>query len=65
MKDAAKYKIWAMLLLAPVFIAVGAYNFVMGNIQNSHAWFLWGLISMAAGILWILISKKVRQHPRK
>jgi hypothetical protein len=58
MKNLLKYKIWITLLLSPVFIAIGAYNFVTGNVQYFHTWFLWGLISMVIGTLWILISKR-------
>lgn len=65
MKNLVKYKIWITLLLTPVFVSIGAYNFATGNIEYSHAWFLWGLISMAVGVLWILISGRSRRHSNK
>lgn len=41
MKHLFRYKIWmALLVLSPVFIAIGAYRFTSGNVQLSHAWFL-------------------------
>ncbi|MCO5239810.1 MAG: hypothetical protein M9904_07115 [Chitinophagaceae bacterium] len=51
-------KIWLPLFLSPVFITIGAYNFAMGNISSSRAWFLWGITSMVAGILWLLLSRR-------
>lgn len=65
MRRLVKYKIWGTLLLAPVIVGIGAYNFVTGNIQYAHAWFLWGLISIVAGVLWILISGRFRRHSNK
>ena len=61
MKNLLKYKIWITLLLAPVFIAIGAYNFVMGEVQYAHAWLWWGLTCLIIGILWLLLSKRFKQ----
>jgi hypothetical protein len=58
MKYLLKVKIWTTLMIAPILIAVGAYNFATGNLQHSRAWFIWGLISMLAGICWLVASKR-------
>lgn len=63
MKHLFRYKIWmALLVLSPVFIAIGAYRFTSGNVQLSHAWFLWGFMTMVAGILWLFISERAERH---
>lgn len=57
MKNIVQYKALLSLLLAGIFLAISVYQFAIGNVSNSHAWFLWGMGAMAAGALWLLVIK--------
>ncbi|HRP32694.1 MAG TPA: hypothetical protein PKV73_12415 [Agriterribacter sp.] len=62
MKNGLKYKIGIPLISSFVFIALGAYHFATDNTAFAHSLFLWGMVSMLAGIIWILMAKGRHQR---
>ncbi|HRN57367.1 MAG TPA: hypothetical protein PLL71_12990 [Agriterribacter sp.] len=65
MKGFLKIKTWSALVIAPVLIAVGAYHFATGNPEHARAWLMWGLISLVAGVLWLVVSGRQNQSNNK
>ncbi|MBW7890358.1 MAG: hypothetical protein H3C48_04900 [Chitinophagaceae bacterium] len=60
MKNILKYKIASSLILSPVFVTIGAYQFVIGNKAGAHSWFLWGIGALIVGVLWLILSRRIK-----
>jgi hypothetical protein len=60
-----KYKIIGSMIIAFLFIIVGAFNFARGDKDGAKSFFILGLISTAASLIWFFTYNRNQKNSTK
>jgi hypothetical protein len=60
-----KFKIISSMIIAFLSTATGAYNFTRGDKAGAKGFFIFGLVSTAASLIWVFAYSRNRKNHTK